>query len=787
MELFNGEKTIFMDGGMGTMLQARGLQAGEAPDLWNLSHPEEVQAVHRAYLEAGSQWISTNTFGTNAKKLAQTGKSVSEIVQAAVDCAKRAAQDYDAKILLDVGPLGTMLEPMGTLAFEDAYRLFQEVVCAGEKAGVNGVLFETMTDLYEVRAAVLAAKENTSLPIWVSMSFESNGRTFCGTPVAAFAITAQSLGAEAVGINCSLGPKEILPMAKTLCEHTDLPVFIKANAGLPDPSTGEYSLQAKEYAEEMQEYLPLGLSAVGGCCGTTPDYIRALTQVFSEKRAPKAPKARKSMVCSGMNVVEIDGLTVIGERINPTGKPRMKEALRAHSMDYLMRQAVEQTEAGAQILDVNVGLPGIDETEMMVKAVKAVQSVTELPLQLDSTKREVLEAGLRVYNGKPIVNSVNAEESVLRDILPLCKKYGAAVVGLTLDENGIPAEAQKRFALAEKIVHTAEQYGIPREDVYIDCLTLTASAQQEAVWQTLLAVRMVKERLGVKTVLGVSNVSFGLPCREQLNTSFLTLAAAHGLDLPIMNPNNEGMMAAVRACRVLDCHDPMAQEYIAAYGGQAPVPCAPVSDGQGVDLTQAVLQGLKPQAAQAARDALLHTSPEDLVTKVLIPALDEVGDRFEKGISFLPQLLQSAGAAQAAFDIVKDAIAARGKSGESFGKIVIATVHGDVHDIGKNIVKVILENYGFEMIDLGKDVPEQDVVDAVKRTGARLVGLSALMTTTLPAMERTISLLREQIPGCVVMVGGAVLTPDYAKTIGADYYAKDAKASVDIARKVLCP
>ncbi len=786
MELFNQEKTIFMDGGMGTMLQARGLQAGQAPDLWNITHPQEVEAVHRAYLEAGSQWISTNTFGTNAKKLAQTGESVSRVVTAAVACAKRAAQGYNAKILLDVGPLGTMLEPMGTLPFEEAYRLFQEVVCEGEKAGVDGVLFETITDLYEVRAAVLAAKENTSLPVWVSMSFESNGRTFCGTPVQAFALTAQGLGVDAVGINCSLGPNEILPMAKTLSESTDLPVFIKANAGLPDPSTGEYSLQAEEYVQQMKAYLPLSLAAVGGCCGTTPDYIRALTQVFSDKKPKKASVVKKSFVCSGMNVVEIDGLTVIGERINPTGKPRMKEALRAHSMDFLMRQAVEQTEAGAQILDVNVGLPGIDEAEMMVKAVKAVQSVTELPLQLDSTKAEVLEAGLRVYNGKPIVNSVNAEDKVLKEILPLCKKYGAAVVGLTLDESGIPNEAEKRFALAEKIVRTAEEYGIPREDVYIDCLTLTASAQQEAVWQTLLAVRMVKERLGVKTVLGVSNVSFGLPCREQLNTAFLTLAAAHGLDLPIMNPNNDAMMAAVRACRVLDNHDGMAQEYIAKYGGQTPAPAAVQTNGESVDLTQAVLQGLKPQAAQAAREALAHTPPEELVTQVLIPALDEVGDRFEKGTSFLPQLLQSAGAAQAAFDVVKDAIAARGKSGESFGKIVIATVHGDVHDIGKNIVKVILENYGFEMIDLGKDVPEQDVVDAVKRTGAKLVGLSALMTTTLPAMERTIAMLREQVPGCVVMVGGAVLTPDYAKTIGADYYAKDAKASVDIARKVLC-
>ena len=783
--LWNDKSTILMDGAMGTMLQSAGLAPGERPDVWCLEHPGRVEAVHRAYLQSGSQWISTNTFGANAKKLAGSGYSVGQVVTAGVACARRAAEGTGAAILLDVGPLGEMLEPMGTLSWEDAYAAFAEVMEAGERAGADGILIETMTDLYEVRAALLAAKEKTRLPVLVSMSFEANGRTFSGTLVEAFGMTIQGLGADAAGINCSLGPDEIYPLAERLCDACGLPVFVKPNAGLPDPQTGCYHLDAQEFARRMEPYRKLGVAAVGGCCGTSPEHIRRLAGVFAGPRTPRPGFVRRSAVCSSMRVTAVDGITVIGERINPTGKPRLKEALRSGSMDYLLSQAVEQADAGAQILDVNVGLPEIDEADMMRRAVKAVQSVTDLPLQLDSTRADVLEAGLRVYNGKPIVNSVNAERNVLDRVLPLCRKYGAAVVGLTMDESGIPERAEERFALAEAIVEAAQAHGIPKEDVFIDCLTLTASAQQQAVWETLRAVRMVKEHLSVKTVLGVSNVSFGLPCREQLNTAFLTLAAAHGLDLPIMNPNSAMMMAAVDSCRVLTAQDTAAREYIARYGaavGQAPA--APGGE-ETMGLADAVLQGLKGPAADAARKALKTQAPEVLVANVLIPALDEVGARFEKGTLFLPQLLQSAAAAQAAFDVVKDAIAASGKKGASQGKIVIATVHGDVHDIGKNIVKVILENYGFEMIDLGRDVPEQDVVDAVKRTGARLVGLSALMTTTLPAMERTIRLLRSQVPDCRVMVGGAVLTPEYAQRIGADYYAKDANASVDIARRVL--
>jgi 5-methyltetrahydrofolate--homocysteine methyltransferase len=537
------------------------------------------------------------------------------------------------------------------------------------------------------------------------------------------------------------------------------------------------------FCSYLQPYKALGIAAVGGCCGTTPEYIRALAQSFANEQPQKRSVQRRSVVCSATQVVEIQPATVIGERINPTGKARFKEALRNDDVDYILSQAVEQAAAGAQILDVNVGLPEIDEAAWMCKAVKSVQSVTDLPLQLDSTRADVLAAGLRVYNGKPIVNSVNGEQSVLDAVLPLCKKYGAAVVGLTLDEKGIPEKAEQRFAIAQRIVDAAQQAGIGKEDVYIDCLTLTASAQQEAVRETLRAVQMVHEQLGVKTVLGVSNISFGLPMREQVNVSFLSLALAHGLDLPIMNPNAQAMMAAVRSFRVLYNLDPQAQDYIAAYAGHSPTAAAVSS--QELSIEDAVLQGMKKPAALAAKQLLATKQPEEIVNHMLIPALDIVGDRFEKGTLFLPQLLQSAGAAQAAFDVIKEHIASTGTKGTSRGKIVIATVKGDIHDIGKNIVKVILENYGYEMIDLGRDVPAEAVVQAVRTHDVKLVGLSALMTTTLPSMAHTIALLAQECPHCKTMVGGAVLTPEYAAHIGADYYSKDAKQSVDIARKVL--
>ena len=783
-DIFERKQYVFLDGGMGTMLQAAGLPLGERPELLAITRPELLTSIHAAYIEAGSDIVYANTFGASAKKLEGTGHTVEELVPAALECARRAAEPAGALVALDVGPLGELLEPAGTLRFEDAYEYFAQIMRAcGDKADV--IVLETMTDLYEVKAALLAAKENSRLPVMVSMTFEANGRSFTGCTVESFAATAVGLGADAVGINCSLGPAEIYPMAKALCEAAwpEVPVFVKPNAGLPRADGSGYDITPEEYCRQMQPYKQLGISMLGGCCGTTPEFIRLLKQSFGGEAPAVRSATPRSWLCTPVKPVEVNDVTVVGERINPTGKKRFQQALRDGDMDYILTQAVEQMNAGAKVLDVNVGLPGVDEPAMMEMAVKAIQSVVDLPLQLDSTKPEALERGLRVYNGKPIVNSVNGEQKVLDAILPLCKKYGAAVIGLTLDENGIPKKAEQRVEVARRIQQAALAAGIPNEDIYIDCLTLTASAQQEDVMETLRALKICKEELGVHTVLGVSNISFGLPCRPYLNTAFLTLAMMHGLDLPIINPNLEEMMAAVSAFRVLTNRDKQSTDYIARYAGRTAAPAA--SSAHVPQLGTAVEQGLKAEAAQAAREMLKTKQPLELVNEVLIPALDRVGAGFEKGTLFLPQLLQAAAAAQSAFEVVKDAIAQTGQAGPSRGKIVVATVKGDIHDIGKNIVKVILENYGYDVTDLGRDVPPEKVVETVRSTGAQLVGLSALMTTTLPSMAQTIEQLHTAGLPCKVMVGGAVLTPDYAKEIGADFYVKDAKASADVAKQVL--
>ena len=783
-DIFERKQYVFLDGGMGTMLQAAGLPLGERPELLAITRPELLTSIHAAYIEAGSDIVYANTFGASAKKLEGTGHTVEELVPAALECARRAAEPAGALVALDVGPLGELLEPAGTLRFEDAYEYFAQIMRAcADKADV--IVLETMTDLYEVKAALLAAKENSRLPVIVSMTFEANGRSFTGCTVESFAATAVGLGADAVGINCSLGPAEIYPMAKALCEaaRPEGPVFVKPNAGLPRADGSGYDITPEEYCRQMQPYKQLGISMLGGCCGTTPEFIRLLKQSFGGEAPAVRSATPRSWLCTPVKPVEVNDVTVVGERINPTGKKRFQQALRDGDMDYILTQAVEQMNAGAKVLDVNVGLPGVDEPAMMEMAVKAIQSVVDLPLQLDSTKPEALERGLRVYNGKPIVNSVNGEQKVLDAILPLCKKYGAAVIGLTLDENGIPKKAEQRVEAARRIQQAALAAGIPNEDIYIDCLTLTASAQQEDVMETLRALKICKEELGVHTVLGVSNISFGLPCRPYLNTAFLTLAMMHGLDLPIINPNLEEMMAAVSAFRVLTNRDKQSTDYIARYAGRTAAPAA--SSAHVPQLGTAVEQGLKAEAAQAAREMLKNKQPLELVNEVLIPALDRVGAGFEKGTLFLPQLLQAAAAAQSAFEVVKDAIAQTGQAGPSRGKIVVATVKGDIHDIGKNIVKVILENYGYDVTDLGRDVPPEKVVETVRSTGAQLVGLSALMTTTLPSMAQTIEQLHTAGLPCKVMVGGAVLTPDYAKEIGADFYVKDAKASADVAKQVL--
>ncbi|MBR2912367.1 MAG: homocysteine S-methyltransferase family protein [Oscillospiraceae bacterium] len=771
---------LMLDGGMGTMLQAGGLEMGGIPEMLNFTHPELIQSIHRTYIDAGSDVVYTNTFGANRLKMAKTGKSVQEIISAAIQNA-RAAAGEKTLVALDIGPIGQLLEPTGTLKFEEAYDIFREQIEAGKDADLY--IFETMTDLLEVRAGVLAAKECGDKPIFVTMSFEENGRTFTGCEISAMALTLEGLGVDAIGVNCSLGPEELVPIVQELCRWTTLPVIVKPNAGLPDPITGKHEFAPERFGACMKPFAEMGAVIFGGCCGTTPDHIRAAAQQLSAMQPVKRSVSVPAAVCSANRTVVIDMPKIIGERINPTGKKRFKQALVEHDIDYILNQAIVQVQAGADILDVNVGLPDIDEAEMMQSAVKAIQGITDVPLQLDTTKPDALEAGLRIYNGKPIVNSVNGEEESLSTVLPLVKKYGAAVVGLTLDKNGIPKTAEGRFEIAKRILDRALALGIRREDVYIDCLTLTASAEQEGVTETLSALTRVKQELGLRTVLGVSNISFGLPNRELVTRTFLTMALHAGLDLPIINPNTESMTGAVRAYRLLANYDKNAVDFIAHYGNETPA--APAAAKTEMTLGNAISAGLKSEAAQLTAQLLETTPAMEIVNSHLIPALDKAGAEFEAGKLFLPQLISAASAAQSAFEVIRTKLCESGAESVSSGTVVIATVKGDIHDIGKNIVKVLLENYGYKVIDLGKDVDCEAVAQAAAEHGAPLVGLSALMTTTLPSMEETIRLVKAHCPDCKIMVGGAVLTADYAEKIGADFYAKDAKGAVDIARSVI--
>ena len=799
-ELFRQSNTILLDGGMGTMLQAAGLKLGARPEELNITDPALIEGIHGQYAAAGSRIVNANTFGASAHKLAGSAYTLEQVITAGIENCKRACAPYGALTALDVGPLGELLEPSGTLAFEDAVAEYARIVKAGEAAGADLIFFETYTDLYELKAALLAAKENTHLPILASMSFEAGGRTFTGCTVESFAATARGLGADAVGINCSLGPKEIFPMAKRLAEAVpgNFPVFVKPNAGLPRADGSGYDITPQLFALQMKPYREMHLFAAGGCCGTTPEFIKLLNGTFAGCTPGRPAHRMPSVLCTPVDTVTVDGITVVGERINPTGKKRFQQALREGDMNYVLEQAVSQAEAGAQVLDVNVGAPGVDEPVLMEQVVKALQSVTSLPLQLDSSNVEALARGLRVYNGKPIVTSTNGEPEKLAAILPLCKKYGAAIVGLAIDEKGIQPKAADRVAIARRITEAALAAGIPREDIYIDCLTLTASAQQEDVLATVQALEACKKELGVRTVLGVSNISFGLPCRTYLNTTFLTMAMYAGLDLAIMNPSSEEMMAAVYAYNVLTNRDKQSTKYIERFADRVPAStalaqaakAAPAASAAEAELTgpyaalmKAVEKGLKGDAAAHTRALLAEKQPLEVVDEALIPALDIVGAKYEKGTLFLPQLLQAASAAQSAFEEIKTAIAQKGEGSASKGRIVLATVKGDVHDIGKNIVRVILENYGFEVLDLGRDVPVETVVDTVREKDVHLVGLSALMTTTLKSMEETIAALHAAKLDCKIMVGGAVLTPEYAEKIGADWYAKDAKRSADIAKE----
>ena len=784
---FLKENIVVFDGAMGTMMQRMGLQAGELPELLNMTHPEMIRDIHRQYVEAGSHVVSTNTFQASEYKLKGRGYTVEEIISRAVALAKESGARFTA---LDVGPVGQLMEPLGPLTFEEAYEMFRRQMAAGEKAGADLIIVETMSDIYEVKAALLAAREHTNLPVILSLTYQADGRTFTGTDPVTATLALQGMEPDALGLNCSMGPRELLPVAEKILRYSKLPVIVQANAGLPEIIDEEtvYTITPEEYVESVTAMLDLGVGIIGGCCGTDPEFIRQICQAAQGRKPIPLRPEKCSAVTSATRTVFLDNrITVIGERINPTGKPKLKEALRENRIEYILNEAIDQAKHGADVLDINVGLPELNEPEVIRQTVKSVQEVCSLPLQIDSADPKAIEAGLRACNGRAMVNSVNGKKESMEAIFPLVKKYGALVVGLTLDEAGIPETAEGRYAIAEKIVHTAETYGIPREDILIDCLTLTASAQQQAVLATLEGIRLVKERLGVKTVLGVSNVSFGLPNRPLLNSIFLTAAMGAGLDAPILNPMSEEMMRAVETFRVFNCQDPGAARYIGKYSDvrietKAPEnkPTAGVFDA----LMELIIDGLKEETADQVRLLLETCSPLDIIDQGFVPALNQVGDGFETGEVFLPSLMMSAEAVKAGFDVIK---AARKPEDEasSKGKVVVATVQGDIHDIGKNIAKMLLENYGYEVIDLGRDVPIQKVVDAVREHQAKLVGLSALMTTTVKNMKSTIAAIREAGLDCGIMVGGAVLNPEYAQFVGADYFVKDAREGVETAKKVL--
>ena len=808
--LLNEREFLFLDGATGTLIQKSGVSYDHNPETLNMTHPDLITSFHRAYIDAGSDLVYANTFGANSYKLEGCGYTTDAIIKAALQNAKAATEGTEVLVALDVGPIGQLLEPAGALSFEDAYDLFAEEMDAADEADV--IVIETMTDLYEAKAAVLAAREHApGKPILVTMTFETTGRTFAGVSAEAAALTLSGLGVSALGVNCSLGPKDLEPVIERMSHYTDLPLIFKPNAGLPDPNSSEYDIGPQEFADAVRSITKHGLKLVGGCCGTTPEYIACMKKALADVSYTPQTKEEGPVVCSASTIVHINGPRIIGERINPTGKKLFKKALQENNIDYILNQALSQVEAGAEILDVNVGLPEIDEKEMMVKVLKAIQGVCDAPLQVDSTKPDVLEAALRAYNGRPIVNSVNGEEKSLSTVLPLVKKYGATVVGLTLDENGIPKTAEERFQIAKQIVERAEALGIPREDVFIDCLTLTVSAEQAACKETLEGLHRVKTELGCKTALGVSNISFGLPYRELVNSTFLTMALEEGLDLPIINPNVDSMTGAVRAFRVLRGIDENSLDYISSYQNYTPpaaggaAPAAPASGTPASNaptdtaetagaspLQNAVLKGLKTEGANATKTMLESKDPLSIVNEELIPALDKVGADFEAGKIFLPQLIQSANAAQECFTVIKEEIARTGSGSVSKGKVILATVKGDIHDIGKNIVKVLLDNYGYTVIDLGRDVDPKLIVETALKEDIEAVGLSALMTTTLSSMEETIALLRKEpalqnadgTSKVNVMVGGAVVTPDYAERIGADFYCRDAKATVDACKSV---
>jgi len=789
-----GKEVILFDGAMGTVLQQRGLKAGDVPEKLNIEKSKEIVEIHKSYLKAGAEILTTNTFGANALKMEEIDYSVEEVISAAVENARRAVVEsgIEAAVALDMGPLGELLEPMGSLTFDEAYNLYQQQVLVGVEAGADLIHIETIADLYEARAAVLAAKENSNLPVFCTLTFEEDGRTFTGGSIRSMISVLEGLGVDGIGLNCSLGPEKLEPLVEEVLQYSKLPVILQANAGLPVMENGEtvFKISPAEYFKPLARLYEKGLAVIGGCCGTNEEFISLIAENLKNKKVKEREVIKESLVCSPSQSVDLAGVNVVGERINPTGKAAFKDALRNGDLDYILKVAVEEVDAGANILDVNIGLPDIDEKEIMVRLIKELQGILDVPLQIDSSDPEVIEAALRYYNGTAIVNSVNGEAEVLEKTLPAVKKYGAAVIGLTMDDDGIPDTAAGRFKIAERIVDKAAEYGISRDKIIIDCLTLTASAQQAGVKETLKAIKMVKKRLGVTTTLGVSNVSFGLPARPVLNRTFLSIALYQGLNLPIIDPNDNEMMAAVKAAAVLNNIDQGAADYIEYMAetenksGSANSAKEIKNESEEKDLQSVIIKGLKSEAARLTEAVLKEKKAIEVVNEYLIPALDIVGERYEKGEIFLPQLVQSAETVKEAFAVLKAEMARTGGRDISKGKIIMATVKGDVHDIGKNIVKTVLENYGYQIIDLGKNVNIKEIVSTVKVNKIKLLGLSALMTTTVKNMEKTIKKVREICPETKIMVGGAVLTADYADMIEADFYARDAKEAAEIAKQI---
>lgn len=795
-----GRQILFFDGGMGTMLQKNGLKGGDIPELLNIEKPELIEKIHTEYLDAGCDVITANTFGANSLKEHEFGCDVEKIIKSAIDIAKKSTQKYTDKkryVALDIGPTGKLLEPMGELSFDDAYEVYKKTALCGAAAGSDLVIIETMSDTLEIKAAVLAVKENTDLPVFCTMTFDECGKTLTGADVTVMSAMLEGLGVDCIGINCGLGPAQIKELMADLAKVSSIPIMAQPNAGLPVIENGEtvFSVGPKEFGECMADIARLGASVLGGCCGTTPEHIKYTIELCKDF-VPIVEEKDFTIVTSYSNAVYLGGKPmIIGERINPTGKKKFKEALKNNDIDYILDEAISQKDAGANILDVNVGLPEIDEAEVMQRAVKEIQSAVNLPLQIDSSEPPVLERAMRIYNGKPMINSVNGKEENMKAVFPLVKKYGGVVVGLALDENGIAEDAEGRFAVAKKIVDTAKSYGIDKKNVVIDALTLTVSAQQKASAETVKALKMIKERLGVKTVLGVSNISFGLPRRELINGTFFALALYSGLDACIINPCSAAMMDTYRSYCALQGYDENCGDYVTAYTGtvakttvtketQNDKEISQVCDEKSEKLYSIIVKGLKDQSYSATEELLKTTAPLDIINNVLVKALDVVGGEFEKGKMFLPQLMMSAETVKNAFSAIKEHIEKTGTQQESKGKILIATVKGDIHDIGKNIVKVLLENYGYDVIDMGKDVPPENIVDTLKKDDIHICGLSALMTTTVVSMENTIKAIRNAGLDVKIMVGGAVLTKEYADMIGADYYAKDALAAVNYANEL---